>query len=892
MTLHMSTGPADNQICSACHRSPEECQCYTTRVNLTTTQLTLSSGTIEGRYRIIEKIGVGGMGTVYRAEHVVLQRQVALKVLRSELLSDNLAMARFEQESRACAALSHPNLVAVYDCGITATRQPYLVMEYISGRNLMEVIKADGTMSLPNFFDVFVEVASALSYAHNNGVIHRDMKPSNIVLTIDPRNKKLIPKIVDFGVAKIEDLGGELQMLTRTGEVFGSPAYMSPEQCSGDPIDQRADLYALGCVMYEALCGRQPLRGESMIATMTKQMEELPAPPSKMRDGKTVPGDLQKLILTCLKKRPSERYENMEVLKEELEKSRDKLTINRPVRVGKFELPAFTVPFIVLMAILSSLFCFPVLMPGGSLDNWIGTVKGAPVSRAMLAGYCDRVQMEDYATEKYRSIVDGPDSKDFSTTDRLSAAVVLFDRLYSSEKGCRDILSLFEKPLAPMVEQVEQSIKSGTNRSSTVGWSIPLLFYYVGGAQERFHNKIVAESRYKDGVRLADWLSSPKWVKAKLREELAELYLSEADKPLRDSIKLLQDAIVLLQDEKKSVQQGRQEAMFDMTKMLFKALQEDGQGEEAANTMKQFILHERELEKADPFRIANAMAILVSFYKHSDNQDEARRWRSELKDYQSSLRHEHSGRVPFNSFEDAPDSVLVARANLFREDEQILFNSAFLEAYYSAEKRGRPDLQKIAIAAPAFSAYEKYLLLDDAERFFRHVAPVLESVKHDSIAIAGARSGYTGQAPAIFCSLAELENRTKHFSKAEQFAKQGLPYCEGQPGPERKWWTGRLECNLAKSYIEQGIKLDKAEQLMKGAIEKMTAFGDADNYRIADGYLALGRLYKRQSKFEEARSSINKAIAIVGKNNWQRWRIEAEYKPELDDIDHHEKSRK
>ena len=261
----------ENSSCQTCGMAIESCTCATI---LSSAEHGIVSapkksekrvtaydpGTeLDHRYKIVRKIGVGGMGTVYEAEHLILKSRVAVKVLRAEFL-ENEPIQRFLQEARACAKLRHPHLVTVYDCGMSPYNEPFLVMEFLEGETLLKILKSKKKFSLSEVLNIFLPITDALAYAHRHGVIHRDLKPSNIVFTIGPADLR-IPKIVDFGVAKIEDLGSQIQMLTHTGQVLGSPSYMSPEQCQGQEIDSRSDVYAIGCLMFEALAGRQAFRG-------------------------------------------------------------------------------------------------------------------------------------------------------------------------------------------------------------------------------------------------------------------------------------------------------------------------------------------------------------------------------------------------------------------------------------------------------------------------------------------------------------------------------------------------------------------------------------------------------------------------------------------------------
>ena len=205
---------------------------------------------IEDRYRLEEVIGTGAMGVVYRATQELIGRKVAVKVLHSHLLSDSLALKRFQQEARAASRLNHPHIVAVYDYGLIAGNQPYIVMDLLKGIPLSKVIKDKGYLPVREALPIFQQVCDALEEAHKHKVIHRDIKPDNIVLTESGSSKNFV-KVVDFGISKILEVNEETFLnLTKAGTICGSPGYMSPERYRSEPIDERADIYSLGVSLF------------------------------------------------------------------------------------------------------------------------------------------------------------------------------------------------------------------------------------------------------------------------------------------------------------------------------------------------------------------------------------------------------------------------------------------------------------------------------------------------------------------------------------------------------------------------------------------------------------------------------------------------------------------
>lgn len=268
----------------------------------------LLGSTFADKYKILEPLGQGGMSIVYRAKHLTMNRDVAIKILHSNRTSDEMSLRRFRQEALATSSLSHSNIVAVHDFGATSDGTTYLVMDLVSGKPLSHILKADGALGLERFLHLMQQVASALAHAHEKGIVHRDLKPSNIM--ISQINGKEKAEIVDFGIAKVirPDEAGQL---TQTGEVFGSPFYMSPEQCSGGAFDARADIYSFGCVMYECLCGRVPFSGESVFDTIHKHLNDAPSPLVAPKIPDEIRANLELLVLKCLAKSRDDRPQKM-----------------------------------------------------------------------------------------------------------------------------------------------------------------------------------------------------------------------------------------------------------------------------------------------------------------------------------------------------------------------------------------------------------------------------------------------------------------------------------------------------------------------------------------------------------------------------------------------------
>lgn len=279
-------------------------------------QTPLRSGAIVAdRYEIIEIIGSGGMSTVYRARETLLDRLLALKVL-NDCLGDPMRLERFRNEARAYSLLEHSNIVNIYSFGVDKNNIAYIAMELLPGKSLEQILQEEGPLSRERFQEIFFPVLDALVYAHSKGIIHRDLKPGNIMIDADS-NAVLQVKVVDFGLSKI--LGNDAQALTLTAAgPKGSPAYMSPEQCSQGNVDQRSDIYSLACVMYEAVMGKPPFVADSWLEVMhahiNKQAPEITDVSGSLR----IPAALAAVLMKALCKNVRERPESMAVFQSQI----------------------------------------------------------------------------------------------------------------------------------------------------------------------------------------------------------------------------------------------------------------------------------------------------------------------------------------------------------------------------------------------------------------------------------------------------------------------------------------------------------------------------------------------------------------------------------------------
>lgn len=377
---------------------------------------------ISDRYEILGTLGEGGMGTVYCVLDKTLDKKFAMKVLRKELASDREIARRFEREVTAAKALNHPNLVSVYAHGINPDGSPFLIMDFIDGETLSARIQRLGELPPNEAMEIFIQVADAIAHAHENGILHRDLKPSNIMIASSDSGHPLV-KVVDLGIAKVLPTSGRDTLnLTRTGEIFGSPLYMSPEQCKGEVVDARCDIYSMGCVMYETLVGHPPFEDANPVKIILAHMyEEVP----KIRSN-LVSESLQAVVMACLQKDPEDRYyESMTMLGKDLETVKSGARPNVELHAGKKRSRASLRQRLnVALPVLAVILCFAAIFKNDFFQAF-EIMTGSAVQRGHTLTALDHNKPFILLNEAAQLLVAREDKK---AAEAIASAMTIFEQ--------------------------------------------------------------------------------------------------------------------------------------------------------------------------------------------------------------------------------------------------------------------------------------------------------------------------------------------------------------------------------------------------------------------------------------------------------------------------------
>lgn len=842
---------------------------------------------LDGRYEILKKVGVGGMGTVYEAEHLILRRRVALKILKRALVSDPLAIARFEKEARACAALFHPNLVPIYDCGVTSEGQPFLVMEYLKGEGLDAILEREKRIDINRFFNIFIQVAGGLAEAHENGVIHRDLKPENIVL-VDGAEGREVAKVVDFGIAKVEEFGSQMQLLTQTGEVFGSPSYMSPEQCQAGTIDYRTDVYSLGCVMYEALCGRKAFPGFSIAAVIENQIDKLPPAPEEFLGQSKLPGNIAEVVMKCLAKNPDDRFQSMRELEEELTKAKNRAASggdSLSARPSKKMIYGRLIYLVLIVMVGMGTVALAFTMLHG--DKKIGTMTGALVSTSPSKGggtetriapkmafalYTSRLGLETMSEHTLYNMLNGPESRGTNAADKCSIAFVLAS-IYSNTDRPDKAYRVFQQ-MTGILDAVDTHVKEARkNPANGLSVSVPLLYYYAAKAQWTRQAFNDAESKFLRAIRLSQQLNSPVWIRARLKFAFGE-FLNER-RPAA-AIAPLKEALALMKKDTELDPVSRADEMESMYLWIYSTCRKLELNDEA----EKYLLQAIDMRLADK-KSTKAAPLIEELIEHLGTQKRT----ADVKIWQQRLafldRSTTAGATDLqrSTLKTSSPLVLLDRAGFMSRDGLTTYEPTMLAAWNRGEELKLPDIERLAIASSIMRNYLTHQKMEEADRMFEKARPLLTKVM-STFSKTGAGGGYafTGSAPLVCLYGAEARVLQGNFEVAEMRCKEGLQLAQGQP--DGAWLQGKLELMLSRAYAEGG-KVNEAELLLTQVLPKVRSYTGGMNPQVAETLRLFAVVYEKQKRYDRADATLRQALAILQALPGQERKITIDYLPAL-----------
>lgn len=476
---------------------------------------------IDSKFKIISLLGLGSLSVVYLAEHLYLQKAVALKIFKPVETDENARFARIQQEAITLANISHPNIVSVTDLGITGTT-PYIVQEFVRGMDLEELLRQEGCFSENRCIRLFSQLCDGIAFLHDCGIVHRDIKPANVIVS-KAEDGTESAKLIDLGIAKQDNPGGALHTFTTSGSIFGSPFYMSPEQCQGGSIDRRSDIYSLGCLMYEVLTSAPPFRGATMLATLEKHVKEPAEPINNRRKAAPVSHSLEMIVMKCLAKDPDGRYQTTVEVSNALK------------RLDRGLFHTSTVKLLIAAGLLSCLIpiAWMLFAPQQNVPSKT-KVTAAPFADKHVAAVMNKLESAhafDGMTSNEDSITAYEEA--LTEAERQKAPVYVqldiaqrLARLYGldrdRESGEHKLEGLWLR-VKNSVATVELSNKPGSLLKSEPAGSAAIICYYMAMNSQAQRDYNEATSRFYKALNLASKAPKEMGLVLKINRKLAQL---------------------------------------------------------------------------------------------------------------------------------------------------------------------------------------------------------------------------------------------------------------------------------------------------------------------------------------------------------------------------------
>jgi serine/threonine protein kinase len=824
---------------------------------------------IADHYKIISLIGMGGMSAVYKAKHEFLEKIVAIKLLHEHLVTQVGSLKRFQQEAKAISHLSHPNIVGVHEFGLLNEGQPYLIMDYLEGESLSDRLKRTGPMSSERSTEIFVQICDALDHAHEKGIIHRDLKPSNVMLVKNGGNEDYV-KIVDFGIAKLmphAELEG--QRLTQTGEVFGSPVYMSPEQCMGQPLDVRSDIYSMGCVMYETLSGQPPYIGQNIMETMYMRLSD--KPPAFVPELK-VPPQLEEIIMVTLAQEPADRYQTMKELKEELHVATESPskrtwtllpTARRTVRTKNLLKRKRSVRDEVVWATAAVTISVSALVVWGETTHlWPWQTKTLSPETLWRRHQLNGQKLYDqanYAEAEKSFKLAVAEAEQFGEHDkRFQNTLIRLAKTYQIEGKANEFKEVSSR-LDAMMETTGETVdteKEDSNLTEMADLTLSLA------------PKTVQKDKWPEYQQLTDKLIKlAKICEEKQNYKKAEQLVEKAldiqigslgpDSPntavtmmimadLYTSMGRFSDAEMLyeraLTARQKSLGASHPEVATSLCRLAI-VFEQEGKLEKSEEYFKKaIVLYESAYGKDDP-QLAAALDGLAGLYRMQSKFQEAEPlFLRALAIYEKSNgKSDESVGITCNNLA----ALYFARAEYEKSATMFKRSLAIYEKLYGAE-----DPAVAMVLNNLAAVYFQENQLDKAEPLLRRALAIRERVlPEDHVEVAQSMN-----------ALAELYRREHKYADAKPLYEEALTITEATYGlkhPE----VATILSSLGELAYDEG-RYRESEDFYKVALQIRQGAFKTDNADVASSYNQLARAYMKQSRYQDAEPLFKQSLAL------------------------------
>ncbi len=485
---------------------------------------------------------------------------------------------------------------------------PYLVMDLISGSSLRPVIEAK-KLTIRESLVLTMQICKGMHFAHELGVVHRDLKPENILVSV--------AKIIDFGIARSDLQGGEIQRLTATGEVFGSAQYMCPEQCYGLAVDRRADIYSVGCILYELIAGNPPFRANTLMEVLNKQVNEIPPPIKIAVDNSVPPPAVKKIIERCLQKNPVDRYQDFTEVVADLE------SIDLTKRRGSGSKIGFVAAALLGIAFIAASLTGMVQMKSSYIESV--DARSNALQLSLLGAYFEETLLDDVGVKYFETILSNKRYESLSVEEKISVALLLCRNLNERSQS-RKLLRIYGGLLEPLLTRADREISSGAPGHAAI--SLPLTYHYVAGMYADSDMPPARLNAIQKGLEMTIKLKSPGWVTSRLKEDYGFYLMNQHE--FNKAIPVLKEANRLLNAERLEMKKARHRYLLNIAGLLATAYQETGRNKDAADVLERSLDFELSAIPEHTAVVRSQLARMLTNYEKIGNPETTAGFRRKL----------------------------------------------------------------------------------------------------------------------------------------------------------------------------------------------------------------------------------------------------------------------